>query len=94
LILKGRKYLWSKDSEHILIKEVSDKSTDLKIFNLKEKSLVCALSFLDLHGGIFFHEKDKILIICKEELLVVSDWGWSFRKRPIERLSVRVTHAP
>ena len=40
--------------------------TDLKIFNLKEKSLVCALSVLDLHGGIFSHEEDEILIICYE----------------------------
>jgi dipeptidyl aminopeptidase/acylaminoacyl peptidase len=66
------RFCWSKDSGRILVKEISDSSPILKVFDLKNKSFVCKIDFPNLVGGIFFPQEDKILVICKNELFITS----------------------
>lgn len=63
---------WSADSKHIIVSELSGNERCVQIFHVKSNSFHTTLSFPNLQGGVFLQQEEKILVICKHEMLVVS----------------------
>lgn len=66
------RYCWSKDSSHLLVKEVSDEGVFLKVFRVSHMALEWTFSYPEIVGGAFLTENKRILVVCKKELLIVS----------------------
>ncbi|PLR94644.1 S9 family peptidase [Bacillus sp. T33-2] len=65
------RYCWSKNSAHIVVKEVSNDGVLLKVFRTSDMALEWTYSCPEIVGGAFLNNK-QILVVCKKELLIVS----------------------
>src|SRR5690606_38660915 len=66
------RYCWSKESSHLLLKEVDNNRTHLKIFRISNMKLEWTFTYPDICGGVFLSDTAKVLVICKKEMLIVT----------------------
>lgn len=66
------RYCWSKDSAHLLVKEVSNKDVYLKVFRISNMVLEWTFFHPEIVGCAFLTKGERILVVCKKELLIVS----------------------
>jgi dipeptidyl aminopeptidase/acylaminoacyl peptidase len=65
------RYCWSDDSAHLIVKEVSDEGMLLKVFRTSDMTLEWTFLYPEMVGSAFLNNKD-ILVVCKQEMLIVS----------------------
>lgn len=84
---------WSADSKHVIVSELSGNDRCLQIYNLTSNSFRSTFAYPELQGGLFFQQEERILVICKKEIFIISMIDGQIEKKfPLpEALSIAPT---